>query len=259
MIRVVRIMKDRGSPMRLVVLALLSFAGLARAQAPTRAAVLVELFTSEGCSSCPPADRLFARLASELPAAGVEIVPLAFHVDYWNRLGWADPFSSAAFSERQGDYSRIFGGDRVYTPQMVVNGRKEFVGSDERVARSALLAAAKDATATVRVTAEESAKGPLSLRVSVAGATKGAEVFLAISEDRLAVDVPRGENAGRRLEHTAVVRDLRRIGRVDGTGRFEGSPVPARDAAWKAGTLHAVVFVQERESRRVLGAARVSL
>lgn len=228
-------------------------------EAPPRTPVLVELFTSEGCSSCPPADRLLARLASEPPAAGVEIVPLAFHVDYWNRLGWADPYSSAAFTERQGDYSRAFGGDRVYTPQMVVNGRKEFVGSDERVARSALAAAAKDATATVRVTAPDPSKPPGSLRVSVGGATEGADVFLAIAEDRLATDVARGENAGRRLEHTAVVRDLRRIGRADGAGRYEGSPALARDPAWKAGALHAVVFVQERGSRRVLGVARVSL
>ena len=245
--------------MRLPVLALLLLAVPVGAQAPPHAAVLVELFTSEGCSSCPPADRLLARLASEPAAAGVEIVPLAFHVDYWNRLGWADPFSSSAFTERQGDYSRAFGGDRVYTPQMVVNGRKEFVGSDERVARSALLAAAKDAIATVRLTVPEGAKGPASLRVSVAGATEGAEIFLAISEDLLSTDVPRGENAGRRLEHTAVVRDLRRIGRADGAGRFEGSPALTRDPAWKAGALHAVVFVQERGSRRVLGAARVSL
>jgi hypothetical protein len=244
---------------RLPALLLLSTAALsARAgEAPPRVVpVLVELFTSEGCSSCPPADRLLARLASDPPPPGIEVVPLAFHVDYWDRLGWKDPFSSAAFTQRQGDYSRAFGGDRVYTPQMVVNGRKEFVGSDERVARSVLLAAAKDATAIVRLARADS--GASSLRVSVAGAVEGADIVLVVSEDRVATDVPRGENAGRRLEHTNVVRDLLRIGRADGAGRFEGSPALAPGPASKAGA-HAVVFVQERGTRRVLGAARISL
>lgn len=228
------------------------------AEAPPRTPVLVELFTSEGCSSCPAADRLLARLAAEQPVAAAEVVPLAFHVDYWDRLGWKDRFSSAAYTKRQGDYSRALGGSRVYTPQMVVNGRREFVGSDERAARAALVAAAKEAFATVRVTRPE-AEGSATLRVSVSGATEGADVFLAISEDGLSTDVPRGENAGRRLAHTGVVRDLRRIGSTDGMGRFTGSPALARDSAWTGNGLRAVVFVQERESRRVIGLARVSL
>ncbi len=244
---------------RLVVFALLSIAVFARAEAPPRVPVLVELFTSEGCSSCPPADRLLARLASSSPLPGVEIVPLAFHVDYWNRLGWADPFSSAAFTARQDEYARSLPGSGVYTPQMVVNGRLQFVGSDERAARSALAAAAKDATAAVLLGALDVRKGSASLRVSVSGATRGAEVFLAISEDRVATDVPRGENAGRRLEHSYVVRDLRRIGQADANGRFDGSTAIGTEAARKAAPRHAVVFVQESGSRKVLGAATLPL
>ena len=225
---------------------------------PPRTPVLVELFTSEGCSTCPPVDRFLSRLAAEQSIADVEIVPLEFHVDYWDRLGWKDPFSSAAFTKRQGDYSRTFRGEN-YTPQVIVDGR-EIVG-DERAIRTAIADAAKGSRALVRIelTGTAEAKTRIALHVSAVSAGADADVFLAITEDQLAMDVQRGENAGKRLEHTATVRDLKRIGRLDAAGRFEGAPAPARDPLWKAGALHAVVFVQERGSRHVLGAARISL
>lgn len=230
-------------------------------EAPTRTTVLVELFTSEGCSSCPPADRLLARLASEQPVAVAEIVPLSFHVDYWDRLGWKDPFSSAAFTRRQGEYARAFGGEQIYTPQMIVAGSKEFVGSDERAARSAITAAVAASRAFVRVmkATDAEVESKIALEVSAVAAGADADVFLAITEDHLASNVSRGENAGRRLEHTAVVRELGVIGRLDAAGRFQGKPSVARDPAWKSGALYAVVFVQERGSRHILGAARLSL
>ena len=103
---------------------------------------LVELYTSEGCSSCPPADAHLTKLLREQPIAGVEVVPLSFHVDYWNHQGWRDPFSAKAFSVRQESYSKIAGGNKVYTPQMVVDGQDEFNGSDEGAARKFLQAAA---------------------------------------------------------------------------------------------------------------------
>jgi hypothetical protein len=227
---------------------------------PARTPVLVELFTSEGCSSCPPADRLLARLVAEQPVAGAEIVPLAFHVDYWDHLGWRDPFSSAAFTRRQGEYARAVGGEQVYTPQMIVAGSKEFVGSDERTARSAIATAAAVNRAFVRLGKAKGDAGPqFAFEVSAIAAGADADVILAITEDHLASDVSRGENSGRRLEHTAVVRDLEVIGRLDAAGRYQGKASIARNSAWKAGALHAVVFVQERGSRQVLGAARVSL
>src|SRR5689334_14081460 len=109
--------------------------------APRRAAAqpfaLVELFTSEGCSSCPPADRVLARLAAEARASGRRIFPLSFHVDYWNGLGWRDPWSTRTFTERQRNYARALGW-RTYTPQMVINGAEHFVGSDERHARESI-------------------------------------------------------------------------------------------------------------------------
>src|SRR5712692_9441430 len=102
------------------------------ARAGDRSPVLVELFTSEGCSSCPPADAVLERLERNQPVPNAQIISLGFHVDYWNQLGWADPFSSAAFSLRQEEYSNAFGGDRIYTPQMVVDGAREFVGESRR-------------------------------------------------------------------------------------------------------------------------------
>ena len=216
------------------------------APAPSGTPVLVELFTSEGCSSCPPADRLLARLAADQPVPGAFIVPLTLHVDYWNHLGWKDPFSSARFTERQTAYAARFGNvGRVYTPQMVVNGRTEFVGSDERAARRAIEAEAREPGAFVRVV--PNAAG--AVRVSVAGSLAGADVFLVGVEDNLVSDVTRGENAGQRLAHTAVARDFVTAGRVDAAGRFD-SAVPM---ALQEGRRHVIAFVQEHGTGRVLG------
>src|SRR6516164_6714157 len=132
--------------------ALLLFAGLERSHGEWPAArrrngvprlVVVELFTSEGCSSCPPADALLKELSEQQPLQGVQVIALEEHVDYWNHLGWTDPFSSTEFSQRQSDYARIFGNDGVYTPQMVVDGQSEFVGSRGGSAKEAIQKAAR--------------------------------------------------------------------------------------------------------------------
>ena len=215
-----------------------------------RTPVIVELFTSEGCSSCPPADAELARLVREQPIADVEVIPLSLHVDYWNNIGWKDPFSSAAFSARQRDYGQAFRLHSVYTPQMVVDGRTEFVGSDGSRAAEAIRRAAADPKAKVSVAV---ANGAAKIRVDGASA-KSADVMLAITEDGLSSNVRAGENAGRRLPHVAVVRTLRRVGGVDAKGAYEGSSPLSLGKDWKRDELSAVVFVQERGARRVLGA-----
>lgn len=230
--------------------------------------VLVELFTSEGCSSCPPADELLTRLEQSQPVAGAEVIALSEHVDYWNHLGWNDPYSSAEFSRRQNDYARVFNIDDVYTPQMVVDGRAQFVGSNSAKAREAIEDSARDSKANVTVTVASAGKNAasLTLAVRVEGLpeiSKGdsAEVLLAITESSLRSNVSSGENAGRHLTHSAVVRKFSRIGSIDSQkgAVLSAQPVIRFDKAWKQEHLKAVIFVQERASRRVLGVGALSL
>jgi hypothetical protein len=230
--------------------------------------VLVELFTSEGCSSCPPADELLSRLEQTQPIAGAEVIALSEHVDYWNHLGWTDPYSSAEFSKRQNDYASTFENDEVYTPQMIVDGRTQLVGSNSNAARDAITSAARDPKAKVTVTAapdDESASSiTLAVRVqALAEVSKddSADVLLAITESGLRSNVSSGENAGRRLTHSAVVRRLSTLGEIDSekSVTFTAQPVLQIDKTWKRDSLKAVVFVQKRTSRRVLGAAVLPL
>lgn len=231
-----------------------------------RAAVLIELFTSEGCSSCPPADALLAAFVKNQPVAGAEIVALKEHVDYWDHLGWKDPFSSHAFTERQESYARAFGNYGVYTPQMVVDGEAEFVGSAESKAERAIAHAAAGAKSEVRLIwkAAGGQGGALALDIRIealrgARAGDAPEVFLAITEDNLHSDVRAGENAGRGLDHVAVVRRLALIGKANPQGNpaFATETAVKLDSAWQRKNLRAIVFVQERNSRHVLGTAAV--
>jgi hypothetical protein len=224
----------------------------------TRIPVLVELFTSEGCSSCPPADALLQRLERSQPVSGVELIVLSEHVDYWNNIGWKDPFSSHEYSERQSAYAAQFGLGSVYTPQMVVDGRFEFVGGDERRANEAIKGAAKSRKARVSISFAsgdyEAATvhieaGPLPSSVAV----EPAGVFLAIADNSDESQVSRGENAGRTLQHVAVVRNLIRIGVVDETAAFSRD-VKVDLNSRNPNNLRIVVIVQEAEVGRVLGA-----
>jgi hypothetical protein len=221
--------------------------------------VLVELFTSEGCSSCPPADSLLSRLGRVQQVPGTEIIVLEEHVDYWDRLGWRDPFSSAAVSARQSEYGQALGGREIYTPQMIVDGRTEFVGSDEGDALRAIRAASATPKPAVRL----SWAGGDALAIQVEPLTNAArsdapQVYLAVAENMLRSDVKRGENAGRALEHDGVVRQLIAVGKTDTGSTGFSSTVSVRAAdEWKRANLRAIVFVQERQSRRVLAAAAI--
>ncbi|MDQ3135304.1 MAG: DUF1223 domain-containing protein [Acidobacteriota bacterium] len=228
--------------------------------------VLIELFTSEGCSSCPPADEVLANFEQRQPFPGVEIIALGQHVDYWNRLGWTDPFSAAAFSERQGEYADAFSRDGVYTPQMIVDGQAEFPGGNQAKARTAITNAAKSPKAEITVSRSPASSGSsaVTLQVSVEklpAITAGdeAEVMLALTESDLSTSVPRGENAGRRLRHASVVRQLVPIGSAQAGTSFAARPTLTLNRDWRRKNLRAVIFIQERESRRVLGAASIKL
>lgn len=214
--------------------------------------VVVELFTSEGCSSCPPADRLLADIVKTAPD-GVEIIALSEHVDYWDGLGWRDPFSSKQFTDRQNRYAEHFGPDKVYTPQMIVDGSTELVGSD----RSQLMQALTAAKARQKAAVTLAWRSATSLGVTVSGATGASDVLLAITEDGLSVDVKRGENAGHTLPHVRVVRSLMKIGQTDGGGAFTVAVPAAVKTDWKTASLRATVFVQSRGLGAITGAASV--
>jgi hypothetical protein len=246
-----------------------SLAQIEKAPAPTtgeKTPVIIELFTSEGCSSCPPADLLLSQLEEKQPVEGAQIIALSEHVDYWNRLGWADPYSSALFSQRQSAYSQAFGLQDIYTPQMVVDGRVEFVGSRAHKARQAIGEALQTPKAKLSLVLAFKARVrevPVTVRVeNLPPISSGdtAEVLLAIAESNLQSNVLRGENSGRKLGHTAVVRKLQNIGSVDSTRQnFSASQNLLLDKGWNPDNLKVVAFVQERQSRRILGAASVKL
>jgi hypothetical protein len=202
------------------------------------------------------------------PVEGAEVVALAQHVDYWNYLGWSDPFSSHEFSERQGAYSRAFGKDGVYTPQMVIDGRAEFPGGDSDHAFDAIAKAAREPKAEVllsRAGAQTKADAgePVRLGVRVEKLPKlsdgdAADVLLAITEGKLSSDVARGENTGRKLTHVGVVRRLTKLGEL-GAGAFSMETSVAVEKGWRRENLRAVVFLQERASMRVVGASSIKL
>jgi hypothetical protein len=232
-----------------------------------RMPVVVELFTSEGCSSCPPADSLLSRMAEQQPIENVEVIALEEHVDYWNELGWVDPFSSREWTARQQVYAEVLGNGNSYTPQMVVDGKTEFVGSQSRKARQAVeqAAAQQKAAVTLRpANSPDTATGNLAVTIAKlpeTGHRDTAEVWLAITETGLHSDVKRGENAGEDLHHAAIVRSIRKIGEAKPGGEtsFSGGATVLLRPEWKRENLHAVVFVQEKKARRILGAAAVSV
>ena len=214
--------------------------------------VLVELFTSEGCSSCPPADALLRKLDGMRTPDGALIVGLGEHVTYWNSLGWRDRFSSDTFTARQQAYGDRFRLDSVYTPQMVVNGQSQLVGSDEQgVARA--IAVAKASAIGLQISSVRLVEGKVAVTYALRGAVPaGAEVWAAVADDRATTDVKRGENGGRQLEHVAVARSLTRVGAATAGDGAVLLMVPETLAGQEKSGRHVVVFVQEAGYGRVL-------
>ncbi len=225
-----------------------------------RTPVLVELFTSEGCSSCPPADRFLQELDRQ-PIPGAEMIVLSEHVDYWNPIGWKDPYSARFYSERQSAYAKRFGLDSVYTPQMVVDGTSEFVGSNSGLADKAFAKALGIPKLPVHlssISADASNTLHAHLETGTLEASFGsreAEVYVAVALNRAESQVSAGENAGHRLAHVSVVRSITKI------GALKQGQVLVQDVQLKlepgsdSRNLRLIAFVQEPRQGRVLGAA----
>jgi hypothetical protein len=201
----------------------------------SRAPILVELFTSEGCSSCPPADRL-------LESLDPQAIVLSEHVDYWDGLGWRDPYSGHANTQRQEAYARGFGIPGPYTPQMVIDGVTEFVGNDARRAMEEIARARSREKIGVHL-----ARSAAGVQVQIDRAARSADVWLALADNSGTSQVASGENQGRRLHHVAILRSLRKIGAVKRGGGF------AQDIAVPADAGRVIVFVQEAGLGKVYG------
>ncbi len=228
--------------------------------ASNRTPVLLELFTSEGCSSCPPADRLLQMLDQSQPVSGADLIVLSEHVDYWNHDGWADPYSSALFTQRQAGYAQKLGIDSVYTPQLIVDGTAELVGSNGAGARTQIGKALGRTKTAIMFSNAVRQKDRITLHVEIGAlpARSGsAAVYLALADNEDRSQVSRGENAGRSLTHVAVVRILQPVGTIGAAGFSKNLTVPVNAGA--PGGLRVVVFVQEKGSRRVLGVAQQKL
>jgi hypothetical protein len=230
---------------------------------PQTVSVLVELFTSEGCSDCPPADTVLQNLIDASPVAGAQVIGLGQHVDYWDRLGWKDRFSSAALTDRQRAYANRFASESIYTPQMVVDGRAEFVGSDATAARKAIERALKTTHGVVQVDVQASAASRVPVTVVVRdlpALDRGdhADILVAVTEDRLRSSVTRGENNGKLLRHAAVVRSMATIGEAAAAGGEARAEIPIA-SDWHRENLKIVAFVQARNGLMVLASAAVPL
>lgn len=252
--------------------ALACFAVVAHARAQqsavdsSRKAVVVELFTSEGCSSCPPADVLLQKLVSQQPVKGAEIIALEEHVDYWNHDGWTDPYSSGEWTARQQVYSSLDHKD-PYTPELVIDGQTQFVGNSPRDAVVAIQDAARAPKMEIEIAETDGDAKQARFKVSAGELTANseddsAEVWLAVTEDRLHSSVSHGENAGRTLDHTATLRWLHKIGNANAKGTppsFSAEPEVKFNSRWKVENLRAVVFVQMKKSRAIVAAASVKI
>ena len=225
--------------------------------------VVVELFTSEGCSSCPPADALLLELEQAQPVDGAKVIALEEHVDYWNHDGWTDPYSSADWTQRQVDYVTKFKEKEPYTPQMIIDGQTQTVGGRESEVKQAIQQAASQPQTEVTLTADNTASDAAQQFTVHVGKLTGntdrdsAEVWLAVSESGLGSSVNAGENAGKTLHHASVLRSLHKIGvaKSNADTAFETSPRVKLKSDWNRKNLQIVIFIQDKKSMRILGAA----
>jgi hypothetical protein len=232
---------------------LLAGCGFAHAQ---KTPILMELFTSEGCSSCPPVDQWVAQLDSAQPIAGAQLIVLSEHVDYWDHDGWKDPYSSAALTARQKGYSTLLGLSDVYTPQVILDGDVEVHPQNGAPTKESLEKAAGLPMLAVRIDGAALAGGELTGRVQADGSAQkhGGDVYVAIALDKTLTDVLAGENNGKKLTNVAVVKELVKIGKLEkGKNLDQPFRVKVGDGTDPA-NLRVVAFVQESGPGKVVGA-----
>jgi hypothetical protein len=221
--------------------------------------VLIELFTSEGCSSCPPADAFLGQLDASQPLPGAQLIVLSEHVDYWNHEGWLDPFSSASLTERQRGYVRALRLREAYTPQFIVDGAAEMRLSERQKITQVLKDAATSPKIPVAIAALEVQSGTPTLvtgRVTAEGVEgQKGDVYLGLALDHFESTVLRGENRGRQLSHVAVLLDLVKLGPLPVGAKFsQDFHVPLK-AGIDPGNVRIIAFVQEAGQGKVVGAA----
>jgi len=217
---------------------------------------VVELFTSEGCSSCPAADKLLINLTTKAREESKRIYTLSFHVDYWNYIGWVDPFSSSKFSNRQRNYARFLESSSVYTPQMIINGQQGFVGSSESSAKKFISQALeKRSFCHVSLNLKDNQEEEIEVAYEVSNVVKESTLNIALVERNISSQVTRGENAGKILKHDNVVRNLKTI-----------------DLKYQSGTIKIVIptsinlenssivgYVQLKKNMHIIGANAIDL
>lgn len=222
--------------------------------------VILELFTSQGCSSCPPADALLSKLQRER-FGGATVVPLAYHVDYWNHIGWTDPYSSARWSQRQNQYARSLESSQVYTPQLVVNGRVQLVGSAEHAIRTEIERQLKDAdvgTISIANVARVGNELHVDVRARLDAKQNGprAKVFVTLFENGATTTVTSGENARRKLSNDAIVRWQNGVADVESNGaEASGTAVIPLDPGWRTANLGVAAFIQDTRNLSVYATA----
>jgi hypothetical protein len=222
--------------------------------------IVVELFTSEGCSSCPPADALLEKLDSTQPVPGVQLIVLSEHVDYWDHDGWKDPNSSPAFTERQQDYVRALKLQTPYTPQLIVDGFSEVHANDPQEVDKVFQEAVATPKIQVRigdVTVDAGSPAVIRTRVEAdgGGATHNAEVYVAVALSRVESQVLHGENGGHHLTHVAVVTQIARIGKLQKGKDFSEAVALKLKPGTDPKNVRLIAFVQESGPGKVLGAA----
>ncbi len=219
-----------------------------------QAFAILELFTSEGCSSCPPADRLLPQLAS----TDVNIIPLSFHVDYWDRYGWKDPFSNASFTDRQRDYAKRFKLESIYTPQLVINGEYELVGSNKSAAETDIRKLLKQGAATQLIIDDVKKENEkLSASCYLKGNFQNCDLFVAVVQKHAEVNVKAGENHGAKLSHTNVVRSFLKLQPNENIDFQVSIPPELTDdnASANRQNWQLIIYAQRRDDLRITGAA----